>query len=238
MYQLSQAFLRWWRRHISSKVYPLLTTLPILGFLLASASLWLFYKIAEEVLEKETQAIDTQILLSLHAIHSPWLDQVMLAITDLGQPTFLLIATLMLTAAMLWRKRRAETVTLAIAVIGAVGLNAILKHLFARKRPELWQRTVDVHFYSFPSGHAMVSMVVYGMLGYLLAAYYPRYRVGIAAGTIGLVAAIGLSRLYLGVHWPTDVVAGYAAGMVWLITCLFSLEIWKHRRREKQAKLH
>ncbi len=94
----------------------------------------------------------------------------------------------------------------------------------------LWQRSVDVSFYSFPSGHAMVSLVIYGMLSYLLATRFHRKRKSILSVTILLIAAIGLSRLYLGVHWPTDVIAGYAAGLVWLIACIFSLEVWRQRR--------
>ncbi|MBW4690749.1 MAG: phosphatase PAP2 family protein [Lyngbya sp. HA4199-MV5] len=231
MYELSQKILRVWRERVSPRILPLLTTVRFIGLLIAGFSLWGFYEIAEEVLEQETQSIDTRILLTIRQWHTPFLDRLMVVITNLGNPSVLLIASLLLAACLLWRKQRAETVTLALAAIGALGLNIVLKNLFARARPELWQRTVDVNFYSFPSGHAMMSLVVFGMIGYLLAVYAPRWRVAIATGTVLLVCAIGFSRLYFGVHWPTDIVAGYAAGTVWLVACILSLEIWKRRYR-------
>jgi undecaprenyl-diphosphatase len=76
----------------------------------------------------------------------------------------------------------------------------------------------------------MISMVVFGMIGYLLSTNYPQWRGLIIGLTLTLVAGIGLSRLYLGVHWPTDIVAGYAAGIVWLVTCIFSLQLLQARR--------
>lgn len=231
MYELSQKILRLWRERVSPRILPLLTAVRFIGLMIAGFSLWGFYEIAEEVLEQETQSLDTRILLTIRAWHTPFLDRLMAVITNIGNPSALVVASLVLAAFLLWRKQRAETVTLAIAALGALGLNVVLKDLFARSRPELWQRTVDVKFYSFPSGHAMMSLVVFGIIGYLLAVHAPRGRVAIATGTVFLVCAIGFSRLYFGVHWPTDIVAGYAAGTVWLVACVLSLEIWKRRYR-------
>ncbi len=229
MYDLSRRILRVWRERVGPRILPLLTTVRFIGLLIAAFSLWGFYEIAEEVLERETQSIDTRILLTIRQWHTPLLDRVMVVMTNIGNPSVLLVASLLLAAFLLWRKQRAETVTLAIAAVGALGLNTVLKELFARSRPELWQRTVDVNFYSFPSGHAMMSVVVFGIIGYLLATHLPRWRIAIATGTVLLVCAIGFSRLYFGVHWPTDIVAGYSAGIVWLVACILSLEIWKRR---------
>ncbi|XGV95117.1 MAG: phosphatase PAP2 family protein [Leptolyngbya sp. BL-A-14] len=231
MYELSQRILRVWRERVSPRILPLLTTVRFIGLLIAAFALWGFYEIAEEVLEQETQSIDTRILLAIRQWHTPLLDRVLVVVTNIGNPSVLLVASLLLAAFLLWRKQRAETVTLTIAAVGALGLNTLLKGLFARSRPELWQRTVTVNFYSFPSGHAMMSLVVFGIIGYLLAVHFPRKRVAIATGTVLLVCAIGFSRLYFGVHWPTDIVAGYAAGTVWLMACILSLEIWKRRYR-------
>jgi membrane-associated phospholipid phosphatase len=74
-----------------------------------------------------------------------------------------------------------------------------------------------------------LSMVVYGLLGYLLATYLRNWRLSIGSLTVTLILSIGFSRLYFGVHWPTDIIAGYAAGFVWLITCVLSIKIWHHR---------
>lgn len=236
MKTLIQKILHLWRQRVGPNLLPLLTTVRLIGLLIAMLSLWGFHQIADEVLEQETQSIDTQILLTIRQWHTPVLDRIMVFITDLGRPTVLLIASLLLAIPLLRWRKYAETMTIILAAVGAVLLNQLLKNWFVRTRPELWQRIVDVKYYSFPSGHAMVSMVVYGILGYLLAAHFPRWRLLIGGFTVLLIGAIGFSRLYLGVHWPTDVVAGYAAGLVWLMTCILSLELWNQRLVNRRGR--
>ncbi|HEY9908051.1 MAG TPA: phosphatase PAP2 family protein, partial [Thermosynechococcaceae cyanobacterium] len=206
-------------------------TVGVVGLLLAAGALWVFYKIAGEVLAKETQAIDIQVLLTIQQWHRPWLDQVMIWLTALGQPSVLLVSSLVLVVLLLRRKKAPEAVALVIVALGGLGLNLLLKKLFARDHPALWERTVHVDFYSFPSGHAMMSMILYGAIGYLLATQFPQWRGWIAVVIVGLVGAIGFTRLYLGVHWLTDVAAGYAAGLVWLLVVRVGLEVWKQRRQ-------
>ncbi|HLO51104.1 MAG TPA: phosphatase PAP2 family protein [Kamptonema sp.] len=213
-----------------SKLLSLITAIRLAGLAIAAFALWGFAAIAQEVLEKETRAFDTEILLALKRLHAPLLDRIMIGFTFLGEPRLLFVICLALGTILLVRSHRSEALTIALAIIGAVGLNTLLKQLFARDRPQLWERVVDVRFYSFPSGHAMISMVIYGLLGYFLISRFPRWRWLIATLTVLLVTAIGFSRLYLGVHWPTDVIAGYTAGMVWLIACIMSLEISKELR--------
>lgn len=211
----------------------LLLKIRIGGLLLAAFALWVFAQIAEEILEAESIAFDTNILLTVRSWHSPLLDIVMLAVTTIGDPFVLLIICTLLGIWLLRRKQKSKATTLAIAAIGAIGLNVMLKQLFSRDRPALWERIVDVGQYSFPSGHAMVSMVIYGFIGYILATRYRRQQWWIISLTILLITAIGFSRLYLGVHWPTDIIAGYAAGLVWLIACILSSKIWHRYRRAK-----
>ncbi|MEG4809002.1 phosphatase PAP2 family protein [Microcoleus sp. F8-D3] len=213
-----------------SKIRSLISIIRLAGLAVAALAMWGFATIAEEVLEKESYAFDTSILLYLRSLHTPLGDRIMLGFTFLGEPNLLLVICLTLGIILLARNHRSEAATIAIAAGGAIGLNLLLKKLFARARPQLWERVVDVRFYSFPSGHAMISMVIYGLLGYFLGSRFPKQRWLIYSLTVVLVAAIGLSRLYLGVHWPTDVIAGYTAGLVWLITCILSLEIWKELR--------
>ncbi len=213
-----------------SKIRSLISIIRLGGLAVAALAMWGFATIAEEVLEKETYAFDQSILLYLRSLHTPLRDRLMLGLTFLGEPNLLLILSVSL-GIMLWvRKHRSEATTIAVTGAGAIALNLLLKTLFARARPQLWERTVDVRFYSFPSGHAMISMVIYGLLGYFLGSRFPKQRWLIYSLTVVLVAAIGFSRLYLGVHWPTDVIAGYAAGLIWLMACIFSLEIWKQFR--------
>ncbi|KAB8333931.1 phosphatase PAP2 family protein [Scytonema tolypothrichoides VB-61278] len=169
--------------------------------------------------------LDERILLAIQKLHTPLLDRIMLGITFLGDPIFLLLICLGLGTGLLRSNRRTQAITLSIAAIGGVSLNCFLKLLFGRARPDLWNWIIDVGQHSFPSGHAMVSIVIYGFLAYILAKEFPQWRGRIFALTIVLIVAIGFSRLYLGVHWPTDVLAGYAAGLVWLIACLKTLEL-------------
>lgn len=218
-----------------SRLFSLLLTIRVVGLLIAGFAIWVFAQIADEVVEKETTTTDTQILQAIRRLHTPLRDQIMVGITFLGQPSVLVVLSLSLGIWLLFKRRRSEATTLAIAAIGAAGLNYWLKELFARDRPALWDRVVDVRYYSFPSGHAMVSVVMYGLIGYLLAKTFPRWRVSIFILTVLLVVAIGFSRLYLGVHWPTDIAAGYAAGLVWLIACIYSLD-WRKRSANNSSK--
>lgn len=200
------------------------------GILLAAFALWVFAQIADEVLEKESYALDTSILLAIRRIHTTLLDQAMMGITFIGDPSIVLVICLGIGIWLLKLGRRSSAVTLLVAALGAIGLNVLLKHWFGRARPALWNRIVDVGKYSFPSGHAMVSLVIYGLIGYILTTKFPQHRRLIISLTVILIAAIGFSRLYLGVHWPTDVAAGYAAGLVWLIACIMSLRVWRNYR--------
>ena len=157
--------------------------------------------------------LDKSILLAIKKLHTPVLDRIMLGITFLGEPIALVLICWAWEMGLLYYNRRTEATTLGTIAVGAIALNYLLKVQFSRTRPALWDWIVNVHHYSFPSGHAMVSLAIYGFLGYILAEQFPQQRERILALTAGLIAAIGFSRLYLGVHWPTDVVAGYAVGL-------------------------
>ena len=218
--------------------YILLTTVRVSGLVLAAIELWGFSELAEEVVQDETHGFDTSVLFAVQQLQRDWLTPIMVFVTEIGDPTVLVSLSVLVSVGLLVRQRNFEAMTIAIAGFGALGLNTLLKQLFERSRPALWSRVVDVRFYSFPSGHAMLSIVIYGILGYLLALRFPKQRSWIVFGTSVLIVLIGFSRLYLGVHWLTDVIAGYAAGFVWLVTCVLSLEIWRHRRELASQEEH
>lgn len=237
----SQKLVRVWKEYVSPKLFPLFSAIEIGGLALAALALWGFAEIADEVLEKETQAFDTTILEAIARLHTPLLDNMMIGVTFLGDPTALTTISVACAALLLLQRRYREALILAIAAGGAVGLNFWLKALFGRARPELWERIVDVSYNSFPSGHATISLVVYGAIGYGLARHFPAWQKQIFSLTVFLVAAIGFSRLYLGVHWPTDVIAGYATGLVWLIACILTLEVsskYLRRKGDENNQLH
>ncbi|MEH1873486.1 phosphatase PAP2 family protein [Nostoc sp.] len=168
--------------------------------------------------------LDEAILLLIQKLHTPLRDRIMLGITFMGDPLVILLYSLGLAISPLFYNRRREATILGIAGVGAILLNCLMKLLFGRARPALWKHIIKVGQHSFPSGHAMVSIVIYGFTGYILAKQFPKSRFWIYGLTIVLIAAIGFSRLYLGVHWLSDVTAGYGAGLVWLIACIISLE--------------
>ncbi len=192
----------------------------------------LFGWLSQEVLEKEAFSFDTTILLWLHRHSNATIDNVMLNITYLGDPEFVVVLVTISFSLLLWYKRYWAARILFLTCLGAVILNQGLKLVFVRPRPQLWSQLIVEHTYSYPSGHALGSAVLYGFLAVLVVREYPRYRMGIYSITILLVAAIGLSRLYLGVHYPTDIIAGYAVGIPWLSACVKLLQIGSRREIE------
>ncbi|MCC5662190.1 phosphatase PAP2 family protein [Nostoc sp. XA010] len=180
--------------------------------------------------------LDEAILLLIQKLHTPLRDRIMLGITFMGDPVVMLLSSLGLAISPLFYNRRRQAAILGIAGVGATLLNCLMKLFFGRARPALWKHIIKVGQHSFPSGHAMVSIVIYGFTGYILAKQFPEWRFWIYGLTIILIAAIGFSRLYLGVHWLTDVTAGYGAGLVWLIVCIISLESQQKYRSLQETR--
>lgn len=205
----------------------------IAGTLLISAiMLTVFVELAWETMFQQTMTVFDNILIWLtRYFASPRVNQAMIFITDLGygKPYFLVVSAIFLL--IIYLKRWREAAGLAICLAGGAVLNFLFKNLFERARPDLF-RLVEATGYSFPSGHAMVSLCFYGMVAFLLARELRHWpgRVAVISVAGLLIAAIGVSRVYLGVHYPTDVVAGYAAGSMWLAFCI-SLLMWWERER-------
>jgi membrane-associated phospholipid phosphatase len=156
----------------------------------------------------------------------------MLGITRLGNPEVVVVVVMLALSWCLWQRQWRSGATLLFACLGTLMLNQGMKLVFARPRPLLWPRLIPEVSYGFPSGHALGSLVLYGFLAYLLARRYPRKARSVYGAAVMLIAAIGLSRLYLGVHYPTDILAGYAVGWLWLSICIVTLKT----HRDKSAK--
>jgi membrane-associated phospholipid phosphatase len=207
-------------------IYPWIRSRLTLSFLILFGCLCLlalFGWLSREVWEKETFGFDTTILLWLHQYSNSWIDRLMLGLTNLANPEFVVILVAISLGVLLWYRRVWAAQIFILNCLGGLILNQGLKLIFVKPRPQLWTPLVVEHSYSFPSGHALGSLVIYGFLAVLLADRYPRYRVGIYSGASSIIMAIGLSRLFLGVHYPTDIIAGYAVGFVWLTTCVWIL---------------
>jgi membrane-associated phospholipid phosphatase len=216
--------IRFWTRQISPYLASLMATIGTVSLAACLVILLGLSKLFQEVWEKEAFSLDTTLLLQIHQWANPALDRVMLGMTQLGNPSFIVGVVVGSLGWLWWKQKRIEAQLYAIACLGALVLNVGLKLFFAKPRPTLWPYLAEKSF-SFPSGHALGSMVVYGFLAYLLASQFPKFSFPIYTATVGLIAAIGLSRLYLGVHWPTDVLAGYAVGFLWLTTCITLLKL-------------
>jgi undecaprenyl-diphosphatase len=202
---------------------------PILGAIVVITSvLWLFIEIAEGVAKGETGKIDTAILMAFRSPEDPakpfgpaWLSETMRDISGLGSPGvlgFLVVATIIF---LLFSEKHRMALFVLLATLGGGIVSVLLKGIFGRHRPDLVPHGTDVYSTSFPSGHAMMSAVVYLTLGALVARLIPGrwlkiYVMGIAA-TLSIL--IGISRVYLGVHWPSDVLAGWAVGAAWALGC-------------------
>jgi undecaprenyl-diphosphatase len=194
----------------------------------AAGAVYLFVALVDEVLEGESRAFDEWILLALRSPGDPgdpigpwWVKTIFVDITALGGNTVVTLMTLAVLGYLVIGGKRAAALLVLVSVAGGVALSSALKIGFDRPRPDLVAHLVDVHTLSFPSGHAMVSAVAYLTLGALLA--QTQVRKGLTAYVITvavvLTLLIGVSRVYLGVHWPTDVVAGWCAGAAWAIGC-------------------
>jgi membrane-associated phospholipid phosphatase len=216
---------RFWTRHINPYLTSLVATLGTVSLAVCVVLLLGLSKLFQEVWEKEAFSVDTTLLLQIHQWTNPVLDRVMLGLTQLGNPSFIIGLVIGSLGWLWWKQKRAEAQLFAIASLGALVLNVGLKLFFAKPRPTLRNYLITEKSFSFPSGHALGSMVIYGFLAYLLASQFPKFSLLIYTAALGLIAAIGLSRLYLGVHWPTDVLAGYAVGFLWLIACITLLKL-------------
>lgn len=184
-------------------------------FLAVLAALYVFGAIAEDVLERETMRLDEPVLRFMHAQASPALDKLMLVLSLLGSALVLVPFNLGLLAWLYRRGQRWHAAYWGIATGGAALINWLAKHAFHRVRPGLWPSLSPETTFSFPSGHAMQTMAVCTAL-LILRRGLPGYRPSLALAAL-YVASVGLSRIYLGVHYPSDVVAGWCAALSWCV---------------------
>ncbi|SNC75090.1 undecaprenyl-diphosphatase [Hymenobacter gelipurpurascens] len=189
---------------------------PLIALLLlgVGAPWFIFVEVAEDIWESGGFIGDQSILEWIHHLEAPTLDTVALAFTTAGGPEVMSLLGLALVGLLYWKRCRHEALFFALAVCGAVALNVLAKTLFGRPRPALWESIAPAKFYSFPSGHAMGSAALAAALGFLLWQSPWRWPVCIL-GTL-FTLGVGLSRMYLGVHYPSDVLAGWVCSLGWV----------------------
>ncbi|MCC6713569.1 MAG: phosphatase PAP2 family protein [Candidatus Dadabacteria bacterium] len=197
---------------------------PALAFLVSAAAFLAFAELAGDVLEGENRQIDTTILLMMrngndlaNPLGPPWFEEMMRDITALGGVAVLTLVTIFSAIYLLLIKRRGLVLYLAAAAITGTIFSNLLKAGFGRPRPDVVPHEIVVYTASFPSGHSLVAAVIYLTLGVILAEAQTRYRLKIYILSVAIVLTllVGISRIYLGVHWPSDVLAGWLAGTAW-----------------------
>ncbi len=195
-----------------------------------SAGLFAFIKLADTVKDQNTRGFDERLLLLFRnpadasdPLGPPWVEVVVRDISALGGILALGLVTVA-ACGYLWLKRdRGLALFIAISVCGGTLVNTLLKGAIERPRPDIVSHGTSAALSSFPSGHAMMSAAVFLTLGALLAqsAGQARIKIYILSWSVLLTIMVGISRIYLGVHWPTDVIAGWIAGATWAVLCLF-----------------
>jgi membrane-associated phospholipid phosphatase len=197
-----------------------------IGLLVTLAAMLGFGALADQVVDREELTeFDQQLAISLH--HNGAVDQIGIfkAITHFGDYRTLVCVGLAASLILLFNRRWLLLIGWVVALTGSGFLNVMLKALFHRGRPVFADPWLTEPGWSFPSGHAMGSLVAYGMLAYILiVAFRVPFPRTIVTLSVGLVLVIGFSRIYLGVHFLSDVVAGYAAAMMWLAICISGCE--------------
>ena len=199
-----------------------------------------FAQLAEHVLEGGTQAFDVAILQWLHAHQHPLITQLMIEMTYLGTGS-VVVVVVGVAALFLWHTEHKHSARLLLAAtIGNIVLNGVLKLVYHRARPTVFEWQTTAVSSSFPSGHAMSATVVYGTVAYLVMRLQKHHwaKMLTLGAAVLLILLVCLTRLYLGVHYPSDVIGGMIVGVAWAAFCMATLEaslVIARRRAPKEV---
>jgi undecaprenyl-diphosphatase len=214
----------------------------LLSVFLITGLLYAFIELADDVLEGDTENFDSAVLLMFRAdddigdpIGPAYVEEMVRDITALGGVAIITLTTLAVLGFLLFVGKKRTAAIMLLATVGAMGVSSGLKELVDRQRPDLVTHGTQVYTASFPSAHSMQSAATYLTMGALLAQVQKRRRVKAFILSIALITTflVGMSRIYLGVHWPTDVLGGWAAGAGWAILCwMLAGKFYKEKGRE------
>lgn len=209
--------------------------------------IWIFVELADEVIEGELDTFDERVILAMRKADAPaepigpaWLETVGMDITALGGYTVLTLVVLAVAGYLLLAGKTHGMWLVLVASGGGYALTMGLKEVFGRERPDIVPHLVHAGSASFPSGHAMMSAVVYLTLGVLLAQLAEHWALRIYALVVALCLTflVGISRVFLGVHYPTDVLAGWSAGLAWALLCWLAARWLQQRGMVEQPEQH
>lgn len=194
--------------------------------------LWGFAELVDELREGEPFEFDEPVLQFAHGLANAGFDRAFLLLSALGYQWFVVPFDVVFVLALAVKRRAREALFAAIALGGSALLNMGAKQSYARERPSLWESIAPEETFSFPSGHAMGSMTLAWVL--MLLAWRTRWRWWVAAPALLFAALVGLSRVYLGVHYPSDILAGWTAASVWAASSFFL--VFHHHRHPWQRR--
>ena len=203
--------------------YGLRMLLLLVGLMLP---LWGFAELADEVREGEPFEFDEPILYFARDLANAGFDRAFLLFSALGYEWGVVPFDILLVLGLALKRRAREALFAGLALAGSALLNLGTKQLFARERPSLWESIAPEHSFSFPSGHAMGSMTLACVC--VLLAWRTPWRWPVAIAALAFTLLVGLSRVYLGVHFPSDILAGWAAASIWAVACF--LLVFRHHR--------
>ena len=211
------------RHPVRRRIRPWLRALPPRTVALFAAAIVAsigFAIVAAEIRAGALDRLDRAVELAIHRLDARPPDLAMDAAAQLGANVVLLPVVAAVTALAIRMRRRAVAIILVIDTVVVIAAYSLLKVMFSRERPRLFDKIALPTGYSFPSGHAMSAVGIYGVIAAALIALYPRARRPVIAAAIALIAMIGLSRIYLGVHWPSDVIGGFLGGVPPLVVSI------------------
>jgi undecaprenyl-diphosphatase len=207
----------------------------VLGFLFGVLALVFFADLSQDMARGDTMALDTAVLVWLRQFQGAVVDVLARAASAMGSEVLAVVGIGVL-GILVARRRWGAAIGLVVTTVGAQLMNNVLKDMFQRTRPAPVVGLIPAQSFSFPSGHAMVSAAFYGYLAYLCWRILKGKQRWVALiGLLVLVVLIGLSRMYLGVHYLTDVVAGYIAGFIWVDAVIIGGHLLTLRRRRRGA---
>ena len=210
----------------------------LLGLGTAILTLIFFGWLADEALEGDARQFDDATRAAVHHFATPLLTSIMRGFSFVGSTIALTVGTIIVVVRFALRKWKREAKLFAITMIGAGLLNITLKLAFKRPRPVPFFNLTAPETYSFPSGHSLTSAVFFGALAAILTARIKskRVRLGVWTVSVAMFLLIGLSRIYLGVHYTTDVIAGFAAALIWIQVVRFvEMQLARRRRRKSET---
>lgn len=200
-----------------------------LAFVAFAGLMTLFVELVEEVGEGDTLSVDEAILRWFEHLQTPWLDQFFSLTTDLGGTIGVVAIVIVTLGLLLWGHRRRAALQFGLGITGAVGLNLILKNIFTRARPDLWEQIVIENSYSFPSGHAMASSAL--AFSFIVIFWQTKYRWPVTMFALIYMVFVGVTRLYLGVHYPSDIMAGWTMSAIWVTVVAVLIGTLRVRRK-------